>query len=303
MKKKQIVCPFCARKIYKTLSVSKKHFYCKECKLAWIKRFPKSTYDDNYYKGTSTLASKLFSPVATFFYILRNTYSGIQKKKLWVDVGAGDGRYLKLTPSDKKIGVEISVSGREMMKRNGVMTMTEKEFLKVKNLKADVISFWHVLEHMDNPWDYLESARNNIAKDGLLIVGVPNIDSLEFKTFGKYWFHLAPKFHLWHFSPHSLDILLRKTGFKVKSIDHWSVEHHLTGVLQSFINGTAGSDAVLHRFIKRGHDYSFSLKDVFWSLFWLTIGAPIVFIFWIAGALFKKAGTIVVVASLENKRR
>lgn len=174
--------------------------------------------------------------------------------------------------------------------------MTEKQFLNTRNLNADVISFWHVLEHVPKPWDYLSAAKHNLANDGLIVIGVPNLDCLEYHVFGNRWFH-TPKFHLWENTPHSIKLLLKKTGFCVKSIDYWSPEHHLPNVLQSFINFTAGSQGALHRFIRRGHEDAFRPKDALWSLFWLTIGSPVVILFWMAGALFHKSGTFVVVAS------
>lgn len=271
--------------------------YCLKCHLGWLKRLPKTSYTESYYKGTSSVISRLFVPIAFFFYMVRKSFAK-GKKKLWIDVGAGDGGFLRTVNAQKKIGVEISLAGRKIMEKAGLETLSNNKFLKTLNLNADVISYWHVLEHVEKPWEYLEAGRKNLSKNGKIIIGVPNVDSFEFYFFRKYWFHLVPDFHLWHFSPKSMVLLLKKAGFKVDSIDYWSVEHHLTGILQSFINSTAGSDSVLHRLVKRGLNYSLSFKDIFWSIFWLTIGFPVVFLFWVISALSKKSGTIIIVAKL-----
>jgi len=292
------ICPLCHKKTSQNLHGMTNYLYCERCDIAWVKKHPKIVYNETYYGGTSNIAGKAFSPLSILFYKIRNSFAGNKYPQRWIDVGAGDGNYLEYVKAKERIGVEISASGRDHMKKKGLKTMTEKEFLKAKNLKADVISFWHVLEHVDKPWEYIEAAQRNIKSHGKIIIGVPNHRSLEFKIFGKYWFHLVPDFHLWHYSPKSLETFLTKAGLKIQTSDYWSLEHHLTGVLQSFINRTAKSDSVLHRIIKRRQDFSkLNAKDIFWVAFWCTVGLPIVVLFWITGAIMHRSGTFIVVAS------
>lgn len=292
-------CPICKKKPKDSLFGIKGYRYCSHCHLGWLKKIPKVLYTEKYYKGTSSIISKLFVPIGLLFYVIRKSFAGKGRKKLWIDVGAGDGGFLKTVGAQKKIGVEISLAGRIIMKKNGLGTLSDKEFLKASGLNADVISYWHVLEHVEKPWEYLKAGKRNLSKKGKIIIGIPNIDSYEFRYFRNYWFHLIPLYHFWHFSPRSIRLLLEEVGFKIEVIDYWSLEHHLTGILQSFINKTAGSDSVLHRLVKRGLDYSPSFGDFFWIAFWLTIGFPIVFIFWFIGSISHKSGTIVLVARIN----
>lgn len=262
---------------------------------------PKIKYGQEYYQGKSTIVSMLFTPITNFFYLLRNLYIGPGEKELWIDVGAGDGAYLKRVNAKQKIGVEASSVARKMMERRGIKTMTPHKFLQGKNLEADVISFWQVLEHIGKPWLFLQAARHNIKRNGKIVIGIPNIDSFEFRLFGESWFHLAPRYHLWHFSPKAIGKLLAKEGFRIKFIDYFAPEHHLTGLIQSIINKTAGSRDVLHKIAKRqGNGIDPSIKDFFWIIFWMSLGLPIVFIFWILSALCKKSGTVVLVAKFKK---
>jgi len=234
------------------------------------------------------------------FYAIRNNYAGGVRVDTWIDVGAGDGGYLLTVPAAKKVGVEISPAGRVMMRKGGLIALTPQAFLRGRKQGADVISFWHVLEHVDRPWTYLAAARRKVQPSGLVVIGVPNIDSIERMVTGRRWFHLVPAYHLWHFTPQSMTRLLEKTGFQVKSIDYYSVEHHLTGILQSFVNKTSGSDSVLHKLVKRSDGgVHLSFGDIAWSVFWMTLGLPMVVAFWIMGALTKRPGTFVVVARLR----
>jgi 2-polyprenyl-3-methyl-5-hydroxy-6-metoxy-1,4-benzoquinol methylase len=297
-KKRTTTCILCHKRSSTTLDGIKEYLYCRNCRIGWLKEYANITYDDTYYEGTSGTAGKLFSPIQSFFYSIRNSFAHKKNIKLWIDVGAGDGQYLQSVHAKRRIGVEISTSGRRIMKEHGLETMTDASFLKAKNLQADIISFWQVLEHVDKPLDYLIAAQRNLKANGKIIVAVPNHESFEFRSFGKYWFHLVPQFHIWHFSGHSLRLLLKEANLHVDSADYWAIEHHFTGVLQSFINRSAKSDSVLHRIIKRRQDFSsLSFTDIFWVVFWCTIGLPIVICFWIAGAVAKKSGTFVFVTS------
>lgn len=300
MEKANSICPLCKKKPSDFFGLSS-YWFCKSCELAWKKQFPKTIYDETYYKGKSSFASKLFSPIANYFYAVRRKYVNGKKANTWIDVGAGEGGFLETVKAKKRIGIEISKSGREMMRASGLNALSEKEFLKSSKIGADIISFWQVLEHVENPWDYLKAARRNLKKDGKIIIGIPNFQSLEFHMSREYWFHLQPQFHLWHFSPKSLKTLLKKSGFSIVNSDYWAIEHHLTGILQTFINKTSRSkENYLHRLLKRSASgSSMPISDVFWSLFWLTIGLPVIIVFWIIGAVAKKSGTFVVVASLR----
>ncbi len=297
-------CPLCGKKptIHPQFS---EYWWCEACHLGWHKIYPKQIhYQASYYTATSAVASTLFSPIAHLFYKIRNRYIGRKQVDTWVDVGAGDGGYLLTVPAAKKIGVEISPAGRKLMDKLGLVTLTPQGFLRGRQTKVNVISFWHVLEHVDRPWAYLTAARRHLQSSGFVVIGVPNIDSIERMVCGRRWFHLVPAYHLWHFTPHSMTRLLEKIGFHVERIDYWSVEHHLTGVLQSFINKTSGSESVLHKLVKRSDGgVHLSLKDVGWSVFWITIGFPIVVLFWILGSLMKRPGTFVVVARPQVKQK
>lgn len=299
---KKITCIVCNSKNIGELEGFKEYYFCSKCNTAWYKKFPKSEYKSIYYQGKSSLASKLFTPIAWFFYKIREKYVNTNRRKLWIDVGAGEGSFLREVGYEKKIGVEVSSSGRKMMERIGLETLTDKEFIKSKGLKADVISFWHVIEHLDDPILYIKSAYRNISPDGKLIIGIPNLNSFEFKNFKRNWFHLAPLYHKWHFSDNSIRKLLEANNFKVERIDYWSIEHHLTGLIQSIINSATSSENILHKIVKRqDRNESFPIRDMLIALFWLTFGLPFILVLWATNSICRKSGTMVIVATPVGK--
>jgi SAM-dependent methyltransferase len=79
----------------------------------------------------------------------------------------------------------------------------------------DVITMRHSLEHVHRPLEVLRAAHRLLAPGGKLIVSAPNIDSLPFKWFGRYWRGLDLPRHLTHFTPDTLQLMLARAGFEV----------------------------------------------------------------------------------------
>ena len=74
---------------------------------------------------------------------------------------------------------------------------------------------WQVFEHIDNPGDFLKDITGLLAKDGVIILEIPNRNSIVFKVAKKFWFHLDTPRHLFHYSYQSLNRLLEKYSFKI----------------------------------------------------------------------------------------
>lgn len=294
----KILCPICRSSNVNSLHSCNLYNYCHSCQVAWLKKRIQPVYKTNYYQGKLSWAKGMFAPLQNFFYRQRIGYINLKNIKTWIDIGAGDGEFLQHISSDKKIGVEISESGRKMMEQSGILAMSPSQFLEKSSLGASVISFWHVLEHVDQPERYLNAARNNLLKTGKLVIGVPNISSLEFKIFGKNWFHFVPEYHCWCFSTQSLPLLVKKCGFTIEKTDFWEIEHNLSSILQSFINYTSQTHNILHQLIKRQVGLGkIGFREIFWVIFWLTLGLPVVALFWMLSSSLHLSGALVVIAS------
>lgn len=80
----------------------------------------------------------------------------------------------------------------------------------------DMIFMSHSLEHLPSPTDALRRVNALLKDDGLLVVSVPNVNSLEVKLFGWWWFGWDPPRHFYHFDKTTLTALLIQTGFEVR---------------------------------------------------------------------------------------
>ena len=192
-------------------------------------------YDENYYE-------EWIGPQKPRRVKMWNRrLEGIERRRRpgrLLDVGCGTGQFLQIARERgwKIEGTELSpFAARYAAKRTGAAifcgdlgkaAFAEKSF--------DVVTIWHVLEHMADPWRCLAEARKILKDDGLLVVAVPNVDDrvnrLVYRIVKGQRLRLFSKddreLHLCHFSAATLRDLLAQTGFACLSVgpDHGIVE-------------------------------------------------------------------------------
>lgn len=133
---------------------------------------------------------------------LINSYSITSKKLL--DVGAGTGDFLLgAKEGDWKVcGMEPNSNAIKKAAEKGVTLYSD--FSELENKKFDVITLWHVLEHLPDLDKQIEKFRNVLAENGTLIVAVPNYKSFDAKWYKENWAAYDVPRHLWHFSRTSI---------------------------------------------------------------------------------------------------
>jgi len=83
------------------------------------------------------------------------------------------------------------------------------------NGSFDVITLWDVLEHLPDPNGALRSLGRLLSKEGLLILSVPNLDSIDARIFGRYWTGLDAPRHFWVFRKRDIVRLCEAAGYRV----------------------------------------------------------------------------------------
>lgn len=79
----------------------------------------------------------------------------------------------------------------------------------------DIITMWHVIEHVEQPIEALSEVRRWLKQDGLLVIECPNMDSFDARRCGKDWRGWSIPYHLWHYTPASLAMMLQRSGYEV----------------------------------------------------------------------------------------
>ncbi len=118
-----------------------------------------------------------------------------------LDIGAGTGDFLVSCQQDgwKVTGVEPNENAKNIAQEKLGKTLNS-EFSSLTHHKFDVITMWHVLEHMPDINDTIETLKNLLKPDGTLVVAVPNHKSYDAGYYGKFWAAYDVPRHLWHFS-------------------------------------------------------------------------------------------------------
>lgn len=114
----------------------------------------------------------------------------------------------------------------------------------------EAIVFWHVLEHLRDPRSALRHARRLLAPGGLLVVAVPNYESLQARVGSRRWFHLDVPRHYHHFGLRVLARLLDEEGFDVEDVSHFALEQNPYGWIQSLLNRLGFRTNLLYELLK-----------------------------------------------------
>ena len=96
--------------------------------------------------------------------------------------------------------------------------MIISHLFELKDNSYDVITMWHVLEHVHKLHEYIDKVNALLKSDGVLIIAVPNYQSLDADTYQAEWAAYDVPRHLYHFSANSMDTLLKKHDFELRGL-------------------------------------------------------------------------------------
>ena len=138
--------------------------------------------------------------------------------KTILDFGCGTGDFLKVCDKDgwEITGIEPNSKAREIANQkldNLVFDATEAT--NFKNKKFDVITLWHVLEHLPNLKESIINFKQLLKPNGVLVIAVPNFKSYDANYYQSYWAAWDVPRHLWHFSQYSILKLFDEVNMKI----------------------------------------------------------------------------------------
>lgn len=155
----------------------------------------------------------------------------IQNKKL-LDFGCGAGGFLKMAQNWSTL-----VHGVELDQKINRYLNEQEEIRVLKNIsdleeKYDIITLFHVLEHLPDPIQMLEHLSEHLAENGEIIVEVPSAsDALltlyKSKSFSRFTYWSC---HLFLFNESTLSTVAKRAGLKVKyvkQIQRYPLSNHL----------------------------------------------------------------------------
>lgn len=132
-----------------------------------------------------------------------------------LDIGCGDGDFLCAMKRRgwHAEGVELSTEKRQKLTARGLLIHAPDTLQQLPDASFDVITLWHVLEHLPDPMESLQHIRRLLKPGGICVIAVPNAGSKQARRDASLWFGYDLPRHLWHFTPTSLTSLLATNGF------------------------------------------------------------------------------------------
>jgi SAM-dependent methyltransferase len=213
-----------------------------------------------------------------------------------LDAGAGRGRFVLAAAAAgyDASGIEPSRRGVEAACEIGAdVQRASIEEVQISPGSLDVVTLWHVLEHLEDPAGALDRIASWLRPGGLVLLGVPNLNSVQSRLGTRYWYHLDIPRHRVHFTPAGVAALLERAGFTPVSSHHVLLEHNPFGMWQSLLNRVTRHPSYLYNLLKR--NAPLRSRDLPITLAALAL-APLATVAELIAGISGRGGTIAVLA-------
>ena len=233
-------CPVCGGESLRDFLKAKDHngsndrfniVECIGCSFRFTNPIPTEETIGDYYKSENYVShsgtKKGF--VNRVYHIVRsraikqkeNLAAKYSKEKGILDIGCGTGDFLGYCKLQNwtTLGLEPDASARKIaLQNNGIEAKNLSHLYEIEENTFDVISMWHVLEHVYNLNEDIEQYKKILKENGTLMVAVPNCSSKDAEHYKSSWAAYDLPIHLYHFRPDNMKQLFSKHGMEVVEI-------------------------------------------------------------------------------------
>ena len=183
-----------------------------------------------------------------------------------LDLGCKDGLFLALAQQRgwQPQGLELTVEAAQQAQQRGLpVAVGAVAELHWPEASFDVVTVWHLIEHVTDPLTLLRDIHRLLKPGGLLAIETPNIASRAFRHDGAAWEYLAPPQHLCYFNDQSLRHALTQAGYQPLQTRYEGG----TGMGRQLAEAGLGG---LRLWLRRHYRYLQSLRAIYVALFgWL----------------------------------
>ena len=283
---------------------------CLSCRLIFLQKKNEPNSDQNiyanYYKEET---GERFENIVEFVVKVFRFWRALKifllnpKGKKILDIGSGRGWMLyflkKYFKYNVAVGTQISENAYRFSRDKLGLEIYNKDLLdlELNSAKFDIITLWHVLEHVPAPEAYIQRISELLENDGLILIEVPNFNSWSRILSKKRWLAMDPAHHVTFFTPDSLGDLLEKYNFKIKKINTFSLEYSAFTSTQSLLNLMVGTNNYFFQWLQNGR---INFKIIFHLLLFIVL-FPGCFIF-NSALYFSRKGEIINIIAEKNVR-
>lgn len=232
-------CPVCNSADFKNVLLAKDYTVsgetfaiveCNACSLRFTQNVPVEALISPYYQSENYI-----SHTNTSKGLINRLYQAVRKRTLrqkrklverlagkksgqLLDVGSGTGAFVNEMKQHgwQVTGLEPDTHAATMAKQlYDIELKSINQFYHLPADSFDVITLWHVMEHVHDLAAYVQQLKLLLKKDGKLFIAVPNYTSKDAAIYNEYWAAYDVPRHLYHFSPGSMKVLMENNGMKL----------------------------------------------------------------------------------------
>ena len=228
-------------------------YHCSNCQVRFTQNAPSEASIGEYYRSENYIShsdtSKGF--INRLYQTVRNI-SLNQKKKLiekatgltnghLLDVGSGTGYFAAAMQNSgwQVTGLEPDEGARDVaVRQHSLQLLPVDELFNLPDNKFDAITLWHVLEHVHNVKKYITTFKKLLTGTGKLFIAVPNYRSYDAMSYGSNWAGYDVPRHLYHFTPQTMQWLMKECGLKIIAIKPmWFDSFYVSLLSSKYKNG------------------------------------------------------------------
>lgn len=244
-------CPICKGKTFLPngdcvdYTVSHETFHikqCQQCQLAITSPRPENDQLGSYYNSQEYIShsGKSSGGIGSIYKVARSFALNWKKNLIKqfkaggtaLDFGCGTGEFIHTLQNHgwSVQGVEPSETARRKASDlNG--NIVKENLSQLEEKKFDVITAWHVLEHVPNLTETITQLKSLLSTKGVLLIAVPNYQSPDSHQYKNYWAGYDVPRHLWHFSKESMTQLLHSQGFRLQKVIPMKLDSYYISLL------------------------------------------------------------------------
>lgn len=233
-------CPICNSTQFNT-SISGKDYFlsgetfsivrCESCGFRFTNPRPDAEELSQYYQSSDYISHSdarkgIFNNIYQWIrkYTLSKKHNLIAthstKGKL-LDIGCATGHFLYLMKKKgwETYGIEPDKKTRDSaIEAYKLNVFTEEELDTFEKEFFDVITMWHVLEHVSQLNKRIAQLKRLLKKDGVIFIAVPNCSSYDAEKYGVFWAGYDLPRHLYHFTAEDMKRVLKNFGLIVEEV-------------------------------------------------------------------------------------
>lgn len=230
------LCPLCQSSELNLMLESQDYFLtqelfnivsCSNCSLSFTNPRPNKSELHKYYQSYEYIShsNKAINITSLLYKFIRN-FTLRQKYKLLskslenqlpvnhLDYGCGTGHFINYTSKKGWKSIGFEPDNRANNQHNKLITNDISSITSIESF--DIITLFHVLEHIDNLTETMSLLLSKLRTNGILVLALPNHNSHDAKYYKQHWAGYDLPRHLYHFNQDSIQSLCLKHGIKIE---------------------------------------------------------------------------------------